>query len=53
MAAHTRVLAWRSPGTEEPGGLQPVWSPSDTAERAGCGSRAPRERPCSWWYMRG
>ena len=22
MAAHSRVLAWRIPGTEEPGGLQ-------------------------------
>ena len=24
MAAHTSILAWRIPWTEEPGGLQPV-----------------------------
>ena len=24
MAAHPRIPAWRIPGTEEPGGLQPV-----------------------------
>ena len=26
MAAHSRVLAWRSPWTEEPGGLQSIGS---------------------------
>ena len=26
MAAHCRLLAWRSPWTEEPGGLQPTGS---------------------------
>ena len=26
MAAHSSVLAWRVPGTEEPGGLQSVGS---------------------------
>ena len=24
MATHSSILAWRSPWTEEPGGLQPV-----------------------------
>ena len=26
MATHSRILAWRIPWTEEPGGLQPVGS---------------------------
>ena len=26
MTAHSRILAWKSPGTEEPGGLQSVGS---------------------------
>ena len=26
MAAHSRILAWRTPWTEEPGGLQSVRS---------------------------
>ena len=26
MAAHSRILAWRTPWTEEPGGLQPTGS---------------------------
>ena len=26
MAAHSRILAWRSPWTEEPGGLQSMGS---------------------------
>ena len=25
MATHSRILAWRIPWTEEPGGLQPKW----------------------------
>ena len=25
MAAHSGILAWRIPWTEEPGGLQSVW----------------------------
>ena len=34
MATHSSVLAWRSPRTEEPGGLQSVGSQeSDTTER--------------------
>ena len=27
MAAHTSILAWRIPWTEEPGGLQSIGSP--------------------------
>ena len=30
MATHSSVLAWRSPGTGEPGGLQPMGSHSWT-----------------------
>ena len=31
MATHSRILAWKSPWTEEPGGLQPMGSQeSDT-----------------------
>ena len=30
MAAHSRVLAWRLPWTEEPGGLLPMGSQSQT-----------------------
>ena len=26
MATHSSILAWRIPGTEEPGGLQPTGS---------------------------
>ena len=26
MAAHSSILAWEIPWTEEPGGLQPVYS---------------------------
>ena len=26
MAAHSSILAWRIPGTEEPGGLLSMWS---------------------------
>ena len=28
MATHSRILAWRIPWTEEPGGLQPLGSQS-------------------------
>ena len=30
MAAHCSILAWRIPWTEEPGGLQPMESQSQT-----------------------
>ena len=26
MATHSSILAWEMPQTEEPGGLQPMWS---------------------------
>ena len=32
MATHSSILAWRSPWTEEPGGLQSTESQSYTAE---------------------
>ena len=35
MATHSSILAWRIPGTEEPGGLQSMGhKESDTAEQA-------------------
>ena len=30
MATHSRILAWRIPWTEEPGGLQSMGSQSET-----------------------
>ena len=30
MATHSTILAWRIPWTEEPGGLQSMWSQSQT-----------------------
>ena len=27
MATHSSILAWEIPGTEEPSGLQYMWSP--------------------------
>ena len=33
MTTHSSILAWRIPGTEEPGGLQSMGSQSDTTER--------------------
>ena len=32
MATHPSILAWRIPGTEEPGGLQSMGSQRDTTE---------------------
>ena len=32
MATHSSILAWRIPGTEEPGGLHSIGSESDTTE---------------------
>ena len=32
MATHSRILAWRIPWTEEPGGLQPMGSQSEMTE---------------------
>ena len=29
MAAHSSILAWRIPWTEEPGGLKSMWSQRD------------------------
>ena len=33
MAAHSSILAWKIPRTEEPGGLQFIGLESDTTER--------------------
>ena len=33
MATHSSVLAWRIPGTEEPGGLHAIESQRDRTER--------------------
>ena len=34
MATHSRILAWRIPWTEEPGGLRSMGSQRDTTEHA-------------------
>ena len=44
MATHSRILAWRTPQTEEPGGLESKHRPSDTTEHGqphGAGSAEP------------
>ena len=38
MAAHSSILAWRIPWTEEPGGLQSMWSQSGMTEQLRCTS---------------
>ena len=35
MATHSSILAWRSPGTEEPGGLQSMGSQRVRHDRSG------------------
>ena len=48
MATHSSVLAWRPPGTEEPGGLQSMGSHraghdgSDLAHKHKCPTHRPR-----------
>ena len=39
MATHSSILAWRIPGTEEPGGLQSMGSQADTTEQLTQGER--------------
>ena len=47
MATYTSILAWRTPWTEEPGGLQPPKSKeSDTTEQQQQFSK-PRRAICS------
>ena len=41
MAAHSNILAWRIPCTDEPGGLQPIGSQSQTPQK-GLGTHACR-----------
>ena len=33
MATHSSILAWKTPGTEEPGGLQSMGSQRDMTEQ--------------------
>ena len=40
MATHSSILAWRIPGTEEPGGLQSMGS-----QRVGYNRETKREKP--------
>ena len=51
MATHSRILVWRIPWTEDPGGLQSRHRASDTTERAhtrvqlhGAASAEPEQR---------
>ena len=62
MAAHSSVVAWRLPGTGEPGGLPSLgshrvghdWS-NDAAAAAGSNSVKGRGRASEclgvWWYL--
>ena len=36
METHCSILAWKTPWTEEPGGLQSIWSQSQSAETTSC-----------------
>ena len=38
MSTHSSVLAWRIPGTQEPGGLQSMESQSDWSDLAAAAS---------------
>ena len=45
MATHSRILAWESPGTEEPGGLQSTWV-AKSQTRLSTHPLCITERPC-------
>ena len=55
MATHSSVLAWRIPGTEEPGGLLSMGSHrvrhdwSDLAAAAAARSPCSQKTQCGWW----
>ena len=58
MATHSSILAWNSPWTEDPGGLQSMesqrvrhdWSDwACTCTRKGEGSTTPCVLQCQWW----
>ena len=46
MATHSSAPAWRTPGTEEPGGLQSMGSQRDTAEALRIVSFLPGSQGC-------
>ena len=54
MATHSSVLAWRIPGTGEPGGLPSIGSQSRTRLKRLSSSSSSRKKPeeeaCGWTY---
>ena len=58
MAAHSSILAWRIPGTEEPGGLPSMgshrvghdWSDSSSS-RSGCHNNTDKTFSSYWWIL--
>ena len=49
MATHSSILAWEIPGTEGPGGLQPMGSESDTTERLSTAQLVPEPLFFFFW----
>ena len=50
MATHSSILAWRTPWTEEPGGLQSIGSPRVVHDRAACLTILPQNE--GWGLMK-
>ena len=51
MATHCSILAWRIPWTEEPGGLQCIWSQRVRHDRSDTGNKGEAQR--SHWRFAG
>ena len=51
MATHSSILAWRIPGTEEPGGLQSIGSQSQTQPKC-LSTHAQAQVPCHLEFSR-
>ena len=47
MATHSSILAWKTPWTEEPGGLHHVLIGKDTGSIPGQGTKIPQATLCS------
>ena len=52
MATHSRVLAWRIPGTGEPGGLPSVGSWRVRHDWSDLAAAAARQETKQWWRWR-
>ena len=45
MATHSRILAWRIPWAEKPGGLQSMWPQRDMTEQLGTHTQTKAQCP--------